>query len=54
MEDFLPEVGGGLLEGGAGEPAGVVDQAVEFFVRANGVLNESGALGFIADVDGVE
>jgi len=43
-----------LFEGGAGEPAGVVDQAVELFVGADGVFDEGGALGFFADVDGVK
>ena len=54
VEDLFPEVGGGLLAGGAGEPAGVVDQAVELFVGADGFVDQGSALGFIAEVDRVE
>jgi hypothetical protein len=54
VQDFFPELRGGLLKRGAGEPASVVDQAIELFVGADGVVDQGGALGFVADVDGME
>jgi hypothetical protein len=54
VQDFFPELSGGLFQSGAREPAGVVDEAFEFFVGADSVVDQGGALGFVADVDGME